>query len=434
MQTLSNLLGIQPGEAFRIGVMSAVLSLLIAANNLIKVVRDTVFLGHHSASELPYLYLLVAFLAGTIVVLYSKYTANISLTKLIYVTNGIILSNIVFFWILLTYFDPGWSHYAFYVWSAISGVIAIAQAWTLANEIFTSQEAERVFGLLAAGGTIGGAAAAFGAAAAIEQSLEVNELLWFVVLAVLAASFIIFWANRRLADRSIVQSSGSQKQADNGTDGEISAILGRSRYLKTIGLVILLSVIVSTLIDFEFKVAAKETHRSQHALAAFFSSYYGWLSIATFLVQSLLTGRVLSTLGLFSSLYITPGVLFTGTVTLLMWPSLLVAALTRIADAALRNSVHRSGLELLYMPLSSKLKKTMKTFLDVVAERVGDAAAGVLILLFSFFFTESYVNTVHVICVGLIFIWILLIPVLRIGHTRAVAQSDNIIRRRFVLD
>ena len=51
---------ITPGEGFRVTVIAALLFLLIAANNLIKILRDSVFLGHHSVSELPYLYILVA--------------------------------------------------------------------------------------------------------------------------------------------------------------------------------------------------------------------------------------------------------------------------------------------------------------------------------------------------------------------------------------
>jgi hypothetical protein len=47
--------------------MASLLFFLIAANKLIKIVRDTVFLSHHSVSELPYLYILVAVIAGALI-------------------------------------------------------------------------------------------------------------------------------------------------------------------------------------------------------------------------------------------------------------------------------------------------------------------------------------------------------------------------------
>jgi ATP/ADP translocase len=86
--------------------------------------------------------------------------------------------------------------------------------------------------------------------------------------------------------------------------------------------------------------------------------------------------------------------------------------LTRMADGALRESIYRSGMESLYMPLSGKVKKTVKTFLDVVSERVGDATAGFIILL-ALSFTGSYSTYVQFACVALIGLWMLIIALLR---------------------
>jgi ATP/ADP translocase len=132
----------RPRETHRVWITALLLGLLIGANNLIKILRDSVFLGHHSVSELPYLYIMVAVLAGVIIGTYTRYTANISITRLILSTNAIILSNLVFFWIVLTYFNADWSHYAFYIWSAMATVIAVAQAWTLANSILLPRRAK----------------------------------------------------------------------------------------------------------------------------------------------------------------------------------------------------------------------------------------------------------------------------------------------------
>lgn len=180
MRMLSRFFDIRAAEIYRVGVIASLLFLLIAANNLIKILRDSLFLSGHSVSELPYLYILVAVIAGAIIATYTRYTANLSLIGLILATNAIILTNIVFFWFLLTFFDPGWSHYAFYIWSAMVSVIAVAQLWTLANQSFSPDEGKRLFGLLTAGGTLGGVAAGFGAKWTIHLSTESNHLLWVV--------------------------------------------------------------------------------------------------------------------------------------------------------------------------------------------------------------------------------------------------------------
>ena len=416
MTSILRIFAVKPQETFRITLTASLIFFLIAANNLIKIVRDTVFLSHHAVTELPYLYILVAIVAGTIVALYSRFAGSVSLRRLIFATNWIILSNIVFFWILLTYLDSGWAHYAFYVWSAIAGAVAVAQAWTFTSEIFTAKEGKRLFGLVAAGGTLGGAAAAFGSAWTVERFIDTHHLLWFVAALFLMSSAVFSWADKQLGGRYGEEHIERAKKLQTESLGGLGPVLGGSRYLKALALLILLSVVVSTLIDFEFKAAAKQAHPSRYALAAFLSFYYGWLSIATFFVQTVLTGRILGRLGLFRSLYITPGVLFIGSLSILITPGLLAAALTRISDAALRNGIHRSSIEVLYMPLSTRAKKMVKTFLDVVVERAGDAAAGVVILIFTFVFSEGYVYVVHVVCMGLILGWMVLIPVLRIAH------------------
>ena len=407
-------------ETLRVWVMALLLGLLIGANNLIKILRDSVFLGHHSVSELPYLYILVALIAGVIITTYSRYTANISIVRLILWTNAVILSNIAFFWVVLTYFDSAWGHYAFYIWSAMATVIAVAQAWTLANHTFTEEEGRRCFGLIAAGGTVGGVAASFGAKWSIHLSVESKHLLGVIASGYIIASILVIWAERRLkVASSEVEISELQRTETSSTKG-IGELLAGSSYLKTIAVIILVSVIVSTIIDFHFKIGAKQAYPSTRELAGFFSSYYGWLNVATLFFQVLLTGRILSKIGLTPSLYVTPSALLTGALAIIIWPGLPSAMLTRMADAILRNSIHRSGMEVVYMAVPASVVKAIKTFLDVVVERVGDASAGFIILLFSLVAAEKYIAYLHFICVGLILGWLALNRFLQSRDTEAL--------------
>jgi ATP:ADP antiporter, AAA family len=412
---------IRPQATYGVWIMALFLGLLIGANTLIKILRDSVFLGHHSASELPYLYILVALIAGVIIATYTRYTAKISIIRLILATNAVIFLNIVFFSILLTYFDSNWSHYAFYIWSAIATVIAVAQAWTLANHIFTQEEAKQSFGLIAAGGTVGGVAASFGAQWSIHLSVESNHMLWVVGGIYILASVLVVLARSLL--KAFEEESRETERSETGRESGIGEILSGSGYLKTIALIILVSVIVSTLIDFSFKTSAKQAYSTTRELAGFFSSYYGWLNAATLFVQVLLTGKTLSKLGLAPSLHITPGALLTGSVAMMIWPGLPTAMLTRMADAILRNSIHRSGMEIVYMGIPANVVKAAKTFLDVVVERIGDASAGFVILLFSLLSAERYIAYVHFICVGLIISWLALNRLLQARYSEAFRKG-----------
>jgi AAA family ATP:ADP antiporter len=385
-------------------IMAIMLGLFIGANNLIKILRDSLFLGHHAVSELPHLYILVAVTAGAVIALYTRYTENVSIVRLMLWTNAVILGSVVFFWLVLTYNDAGWTHYVFYIWSAMATVIAVAQTWTLANHIFNEEQGKRYFGLIAAGGTIGGLAASFGASWTLSLSAESNHLLWLVGAIYITASVLLLWARRRVHPSAEIarresSSSGIYKSG-------ISELISDSSYLKTLATLILVSVIVSTLIDFHFKVGAKDANASAHDLAAFFSLYYGWLNVATLFFQVVVTGRLLSRIGIRASLYVTPSVLLSGATAIIIWPGLPASMLTRMGDVVLRNSVHRSGMEMLYMPLPPGVVKAVKTFLDVVIERVGDATAGFIILAVSLISLQHYTAYINFICAGLILTWL----------------------------
>lgn len=55
--------------------------------------------------------------------------------------------------------------------------------------------------------------------------------------------------------------------------------------------------------------------------------------------------------------------------------------MVRCGDAAVRNSFHRAGYELLFVPLEARVKRLVKPILDGLLERAGDAVGAGLVLL-----------------------------------------------------
>src|SRR3989338_5842957 len=294
------LFDVRADEATRIGVMAAFLFFLIAANNVIKIVRDSLFLSRFPITQLPYVYLLAALFAGVVISIYSRYTSRLSLLQVILGSHAFIISNVIIFWLLVAFYDFGWVLYAFYMWSAIVGLVAVAQFWTLANDMFNPREGKRHFGIITAGGTLGGMTGGFGANWAVNFLFGTKQLLWLIA-ALLAGALGVAYLAIRERERLVAvthreDAAPGEIQAQNASG--IVATLRSSPYLQTIAALIFLSVIVSTLIDYQFKSAAKEAYASTDALAGFFGSYYAWLSVVTVLAQVLLTGRLLMGLGL----------------------------------------------------------------------------------------------------------------------------------------
>jgi len=413
---------VRSGEFRRVGLMAAFLFFLLAANNVIKVVRDSLFLSRFPITQLPYVYLMAAAIAGAVITIYSRYTSRLSLSQVILGTHAFIISNVIIFWLLIALYDFGWVLYAFYMWSAIVGLVVVAQFWTLASDLFNSREGKRLFGILTAAGTLGAMTGGVAANFAVKFFFGTYQLLWFIV-ALFGGALGVAWfgvENARAAKhRESVTASEVKKQDASG----ILDTLRSSRYLQAIAALVFVSVVVSTLIDYQFKAAAKEAYQSTDALTGFFGSYYAWLSIVTFIVQVWLTGKLFTGLGLTPSLLLLPITLLAGSIGFLAWPGLLTATATRFAEASLRTSVNHTGVEILYLPIPDFIKKKIKVFLDVTIERLGDGTAALIILFYILFLGGSEVTLLSYFSIGLIFLWAAFVFVAQGGYMDAMRRS-----------
>ena len=83
---------------------------------------------------------------------------------------------------------------------------------------------------------------------------------------------------------------------------------------------------------------------------------------------------------------------------LLIFGTLAAVALLKASDQVLRYSIDKATVELLYMPVSAAHTFKVKSFIDTVVYRMGDAGGGLLVLLFA---VGLKVSSVHMAWVGL---------------------------------
>ena len=249
-----------------------------------------------------------------------------------------------------------------------------------------------------------------------------NQLLWLIGALFAGALGVVWLSSRELSEihGAAVQEIPPSSETDAGQQTGVLGSIRASRYLQLIGAVVFVSVVVSTLIDFQFKAAAKSAYPSKDGLTAFFGSYYAWVAIITFFSQVILTRKLLTAFGLIPSLFLLPAGLCAGSFSILVWPGLFSATATRLTDAVLRTSVNQTGMEMLYLPLSPAVMRRVKTFVDVVLQRLGDGAAGLIVLFYALFMMSSDPTLLGYFSLGLIIIWAMLIFALRSGYLEAL--------------
>jgi hypothetical protein len=80
-------------------------------------------------------------------------------------------------------------------------------------------------------------------------------------------------------------------------------------------------------------------------------------------------------------------------------------------------------MEILYVPLSPALKKRVQTFLDVVLQRFGDGAAGLIVLFYTLFMMQSKPASLPYFCLGFIIIWVVVVFILRSDYLEALRNG-----------
>lgn len=267
----------------------------------------------------------------------------------------------------------------FYVWTSIFGIIVTTQVWTVANSVLDLRQAKRIFPLVSSGGILGGAAGGLIGAKLVRVIGTDNLLLILVPILLLVISLVQF-----LIRRYSVSPANDRGENRAGLTPDFRAatkMILASRYLKLIVGLLALSAIVTLIVDFQFKVVAREAIQGKDQLTAFFAIFSSYMAGGAFLLQVVAGSRIVEKVGVRVTLFILPVALIMGTATLMAFPlALWAGGFLKGSDYTLRYSIDRATTELLYVPVSQSVKTQVKAIIDMIVQRLADGAGGLMLL------------------------------------------------------
>jgi ATP/ADP translocase len=356
------------------------LCLLIAAHAILETARDALFLTSLPASRLPWAYLGIALGAVLVLQLQARVPIGQDNRKIFAAFMVISAGIAVVFWELVDDSHP-WTFGALYIWTGIYSTICMTRFWMLVQDLFTVTQAKRVFAVIGAGG-VAGAILGSATARGLVTVVAPPELLLAASALALASGVVIAIG---LRDARPVESAGISEAGHAPDWVECAALIRERPYLRRLFRLMILSAASLTLVDYIFKSVVAGFVPADR-LAEFFSTAYLALNLLSLLVQVGLVGRLMRTLSVDQVLGLTPFLVTVGTLAVMMfytlWPLLLVFPVMglKVVDGSLRYSLHRTTLETLFVPLARELRDRVKTFIDVLGQRGGQAIASLLIL------------------------------------------------------
>jgi AAA family ATP:ADP antiporter len=379
---VQRVLGLSPQEFGRALPLFVYLFLTMAGSVASKAARDALFLDRYPVTALPYVDIAVAVLVGLLAGVYIRLGTRTNVRDAQIASLVTFAATSVLFWwfSVNTTEDSRAIFVVIYVWVGAMSVLVPTQVWTLANFVLTTREAKRAFGFIGAGAILGWIVGGAATRELVDMFGTESTLLW--VAATLLASAGMVWLVWNTRPQYAVDQDSAESTEPSGLWASFSMVR-RSPYLTAIASVVWLAAFVTTVTGWQFKAIAKANIPLTDDLAMFFGTFNIWAGLAALVLQVLFTGRILRSAGIGVTLFIVPLALSISSVGLLLSGSLLAVVALKASDQVLRYSIDKATVELLYLPVPAALTFRVKSFIDTVVYRVGDALGGLTILLFA---------------------------------------------------
>jgi ATP:ADP antiporter, AAA family len=396
------ILDLRSGERRPFLLAFLLLALTIAGHTLVETARDALFLARLPPQRLAFVYVTVA--AGTLLV--TPISAN--LVRWVGARNAIVAT------LVSTAYGIAWFRlrpasnelvFALYVFGGLAATALVAQFWILATELFTAAQGRRLFGPLAAGGVLGAIAGA-----AIATAL----LLAFSVQALLVAACAAFVVGALVATLIDVESDEVERVVPPALGGDALRVLREEPFVWRLAGIAAASTALAVVVDYVFKARIASSVQPGE-LAGYFARFQLGLNAASLVLQLLVAGPLVARLGVVGVALLTPAaLLLTSSLAAAGGASLGAMVVTKGADGALRNSVHRVGLELFWAPLESATKQRAKAFVDGVVTRGAQALAAVALYFLAR--GSEQLTSLTVVATVLAGFWLISIVRLRVSY------------------
>ncbi len=380
LNRLLRLFSVRSQEALPALLMAVYFFLAMACVSMVKSLQIALYLSRVGFDwRLPSLYTVLVLLSGLIVLLY-RYLARQ------YSHLGIALSTLVFFILSLVFFwflvgrEQLWVYLTFYIWGGLFSLLLPTLGWVIALDLYNTREAKRLFALFGTGGILGGACGGY-YIALVSGTLDARWLFIHVLVTLFILQGVLLAIYRVKGSRLLLRHPTPSETLPSPTTASALRDLLASPYLTYLAGIVLVSAFTTTLIDLQYQWFLERRYPgSEEQITWFVGTLLGTMYVFSALFQLFATRSVLRNFGVGVALLVLPLALLGGSASIVILAGFGAVVTFKGIDGFLRPSIHRTGLEVLYVPISSPQTVTLKSFIDLAVFRFGDALGAAFFL------------------------------------------------------
>lgn len=383
---------VRPEELWAVGWAFLYFFCLLSSYYILRPLRDEMGIAG-GVQNLQWVFTGTFLVMLAIVPVFGGVTSRYQLRKILPLIYLFFVLNILLFYFLFESLgSPTLLTVAFFIWTSVFNLFVISVFWSFMADIFSNEQAHRLFGFVAAGGSAG-ALAGPGITALLAIPLGATNLLLISAgllgMAILCVHRLLRWTERAdsPAQHTTPELPDQSPEPDFAGDGQWSKPLGggwldgirlvtQSPYLLGICLFILLTATLRTFLYFTQAHIVGNALSDPARRTTLFALIDLGVNVLTIFLQIVVTGRLLKRFGVPVALSIVPLFVILSLTGLGLAPVLPILVAAQIGTRAGNYSLIRPGREVLFTVVARREKYKAKNFIDTVIFRFGDAASG----------------------------------------------------------
>ncbi len=371
--------------------------IFICVYYVLRPIRRGLFLDGLGNEWMPLVYIGTALVTGVVVWLYSKFS-HLPRKTLISAVYGFFCVNLLIWWQVFQHPSPVASG-IFWVWLDVFSIMGVTLFWMYANDVFNSDRARRLFGILAAGGGLGAVLGSTLTASLVNLLGAPNMLL--VAAGLVGVTLIIFL----LLEKTAQGLSTERKAARDIKTADMSNLSGILKTIFSNKLLLLLTFLVTfervtpDLVQFLYNEVLKNLASGRDAIATLDANFERWRAIVEFFVEMFLVSAILRKFGSVFALTSNATVIFAGLITYALVPNPAVLIVVFHLDEGCRHAWFKAAKELMYTVTPREVLYSVKPVIEMFFYRFARGLAGVLIFIVN---TVLGLGSMGVLCAGIV--------------------------------
>jgi ATP:ADP antiporter, AAA family len=424
---LSLFTDVRAGEGLSALLLATNVFYLLAFYQVLKIVRDALILSESGAVAASYASAGMALVLLVFVPLYGAVASRVNRVWLISGVTLFFASHLLVFYALGSAGVP--IGIAFYIWIGVFNMVAVAQFWAFANDLYTNERGKRLFPLVGIGASLGALVGA-GLTSYFFQGIGPYSLMLVAAFGLTVPVALTIVVHRREGGRP----DAKKEEADKPVGGPGGfALVFKQRYLLLIAMLVLVYNLVNTLGGFMLNtlIASEAANRIATGTAggATEAEIIGTLSgtvqtlvnLLSLLLQAFVVSRLFKFIGVRGALFILPAIAIMGYTAIAILPILMVVQSAKILENSTDYSIQNTTRQALFLPTSREAKYKAKQAIDSFFVRFGDMLqAGVVFVGVQLALSVRSFAIVNIVLVG---VWFLIVLGIRREHQKLTGSE-----------